>query len=159
MSASIWHGLFECERAKDLWEVVECWWSKMGGVGDVSGDMHKITCVSGEMRDEAVDVGVWRVLCACMIDVLWPAWTMWAHDRVWREVGELRSEWEHRVRDAISTLWARAVRMDTELSYHIHYVPGSIWSTAERRVSWMSEFRMRWPKSLCEVTDRLVIHL
>ena len=131
----------------------------MGGVIDVGGEMCKITCVGGLMRDQTVDVGVWRLLCACMVDVLWPAWTSWVHDKQWRGCDEMREEWKGRVRDAIRTLWARAVRMDMELESHIHYVPGSQWSKPQRWLSWVDDFRDRWPNDLCTITDRLVINI
>ena len=129
----------------------------------MSSVMAKLSAPHNVMCNDTVDIGVWRVLCASMIDVLWVAWTTWAHDqsapkKAWREVCSLREEWKSNVRERIKTLWFRAQRLSVEKSIHVkYYVPGSKWSTKEvRENSPRGEFKIRWVGPLCEVVDDII---
>ena len=148
--ADLWHGIFDCHRARALWSIVEGWWGRLGGSSPVSHPMCKITLPNNQMRSE-VPWQVWRLLCACMIDVLWIDWTRWVHEGVGSSEAELRREWAERVHESITVIWVRARRLEREYDTHVHYVPGCAWS--QPKIYHESSFIMKWCGPLGSVVN------
>ena len=71
---------------------------------------------------------MWRLLCACLIDIMWVGWTRWAHQGVVPDSRTQLEEWRVSVHDQITTLWVRANRRVREYDTHVDYVPGCVWS-------------------------------
>ena len=147
---SMWHGVFECPHAMRAWSVVEVWWSELGGTSSVQCPVHKLTVTTGS-RGEEVDAGVWRLLCACMLDSLWTRWTKWVHQGQDWTVMEVLTEWQNAVWQRVQMLWVRAVRLCADHDRHVDYVPGCIWS--KTRVDHIQLFRDRWEGPLGKVVQ------
>ena len=139
--ADMWHGLFECERAKVVWRQVERWWYKLGGVSPVEHPMCKVTTPNREVGEE-VHGEIWRLLCACMIDVLWVDWTRWIHEGVAKSEAHIEDEWRNHVHESITVLWYRANRMQREQDIHVDYVPGCVWSRPKQ--NYIHQFTSVW---------------
>ena len=101
---TMWHGVFECTVARSLWEEVEGWWTRLGGKSRVQHPMCKLTFPT-EAQSLEVAPQVWRVLCACMLDILWVEWTAWAHRRVRRDESSMLREWKRKVSETVGMLW------------------------------------------------------
>ena len=147
--ADMWHGLFECPHARGLWAGAEALWAALGGSSDVSDPMSKLTMPTWAMRDE-VEGEIWRLICACIIDVLWIDWTRWAHQGRHDSLVTHKVQWRAHFHEAVTVLWMRAQRMNREYDYHIDYVPGCIWS--QPRIDHEREFRARWVGVMGRVT-------
>ena len=139
--ANMSHGVFECPVAARAWAVVERWWVKLGGTSSTAHAIHKLTVTDRE-REVEVGVGVWRLLCACMVDCLWVSWTAWVHQGKTRTTMGILAEWEAKVWERVGMLWNRAVRLNDDYDRHIDYVPGCVWS--QPRVNHVAEFIGQW---------------
>jgi hypothetical protein len=138
---NMWHGIFECPAAMRAWRAVEAWWYKLGGTSDITHPIHKLTVVS-TYRGGEVQVDVWRLLCACMIDCLWVGWTGWVHNHKEINIPQVLLQWEKSVHERIRMQWIRALRITSDYSRHIDYVPGCIWS--KPRIDHKGKFRQTW---------------
>jgi len=143
---TMWHGIFECARARRLWARVEILWQRLGGQANVRHPMCKLTTPTREI-EEQVPGEVWRLLCATMVDLLWVDWTAWIHNGAARSEQQIVIEWESTVRDCIRRLWMRARRLEREYKLHVDYVPGCIWSRPPEAHS--QRFVSTWSGPLC----------
>ena len=147
---SMWHGVFECEVARRAWRRVEEWWHRLGGRSDVSDPIHKLTVVD-RGRGGEVEAEVWRLLCACMLDILWVGWTRWVHEGAVMVIDSILRGWEALVLERVEILWTRAVRLSSEYDRHIDYVPGCIWS--KPKVDHMGNFSRSWEGPLGRIVQ------
>ena len=139
--ASMWHGLFECVGAMRAWAGVERWWHRLGGHSCVMDPIHKLTVTTAGRLAE-VESEVWRLLCSCMLDVLWVRWTGWVHQQRQMTVTEVLRRWERDVHERVTLLWVRANRLCEEYDCHVNYVPGCTWSKPKE--DHIGAFRQTW---------------